>query len=533
MTELLLAAEDRSSVAAMIDPVLVGVRSKLNTLCGSRASLQVLVSPPLYRPQPAWYRESLAWIANQFSICMNHNKPPNLHLLPSHINQDLAPDGVHLTAVAGLHYVLHLFDQSVATLASLKLSPAELIISSKENIRSHDDRLAYLENDHMALTHRVNHKTAADAEFDDFLRNKSEEDWFTVSGLPRLPSSLNNQQWQVQAKRQVKDMIRLVLQINKVQLAYEVLVVVNPIKWRTTGRTVYNVRLNSIEVSKRIRDLYSGFFQHSNPVKLPSSLKGVDLRNKITLNTKIRIAIMKQIGARYVEANQGASFKVRGYDSRPTIFINPPSGSTSKARSFTFMDAITSLPSHFTDERLTQIFMVIGTSNRGRLRQLFQVVSDDDHDRCLELVKKFHQDRRQAGQQARASAPTPAVTFAGSNAGLGSGMDLEFGVLSMLKQPPPPPPGCPSGVDSAQRQKKQISPPRGRAGKTSRTAPVKRSRRSSSESGSRKKRSRRSPSSSSSSSSSSGSSSTSSESSDSSPRRHRSRKKSASKRSRK
>ena len=243
----------------------------------------------------------------------------------------------------------------------------------------------------MDLTHRVNLKTAADAEFDDWMRNKAEEDWLSITGLPRLSSSLTQKDWQVQAKRQVKEMLRLVLQTNKAHVSFEVIVVVNPIKWRTTGPTVYNVRLNSVEASKRIRDLFSGFFSPANPVKLPSSLKGLQLRNKVTLNTKIRITILRQLGENYVEKNNGASFKLRGFESRPTLFISPPSGSSVRPRSFTFIEAINSLPTHFSDERLTQIFNTVGTSNRGHLRQLFQVINDDDHDRCLELVKQYHQ----------------------------------------------------------------------------------------------------------------------------------------------
>ena len=48
---------------------------------------------------------------------MSADPPANLYLIPSFICQDLSPDGIHLTAVSGLHYLLHLFDQSEAVLA--------------------------------------------------------------------------------------------------------------------------------------------------------------------------------------------------------------------------------------------------------------------------------------------------------------------------------------------------------------------------------------------------------------------------------
>ena len=517
-------------------------------MCASR-SVQVFVAPPMFRPRPAWYNQSLPWIANQWSLVMSRDQPANLHLLPSPVNQELAPNGIHLTPVAGLHYVIHLFDQSISGLATLKTAPDQQLPPLHEAVRSQDDRITYLENKHLFLDHRVNLKTAEDAEFHDLIRNRNDEDWFTITGLPRLSSKLDNRGWQVEAKRQVRDVIRQVLQINKANVSFDILVVVNPIRWRTTGPTIYNVRLNSAESSGRIRELYSGFFRHSNPVKLPSNLKGVKLRNKITLNTKIRLAILRQLGEHYLGSNPGSSFKVQGYGPRPLLVLTPPSSDpSSRMRTFTFTDAVSSVPAHFSDEDLIQIFMSVGSSNRGRLRALFVVLSDDDHDRCLELVKKFHQDRRQDQHKGKRgkSGPSAAmpVTQTQSHSsfvlGPGAGMETESRrqplSFSMLRQPPPPPPPSPSSQSSASldgKDKMKLASYRTghRAGKTSKTAPVKRSRRSSSSSParshrskppkSRKKRSRRSPSSSESDSDSSSGPSGSSSSSDHHSRKDR------------
>lgn len=294
--------------------------------------------------------------------------------------------------------------------------------------------------------------------------------------------------------------------------------VVNPVRFRKTGPTIYNVRLNLADVSCRVREIYSGFFRKSNPVKLPVSINGISLYNKITLATKICLAILHQLGARYVEANQGALFEVKGFKSRPLLVLNPPQGSgDARVRTLTFCDAISSLPTNFTDESLTQIFMTVGTSNRGRLCQLFHVLSDDDHDRCLELVKQYHQDRRLNGRQSSHShsgAPvTSAQTFSSSLAGQGSGMDVNArSFRALLSQPPPSSPPLPSRsplLSPKRSRRKSISARPGRTSKTSRTAPLKRRRISSSslsnsrrhKSRSKKKRSRRSPSSSPSSSS--------------------------------
>ena len=509
----------------------------------------MLVAPPLFRPRPAWYQQSLPWIANQFSSIISDSRPPNLHLLPSPINQECAADGVSLTPIAGLFYVLHLFDQSVDVLGTAGAAMDQQMLSVREDVRLHDDRIAYLESRHTQLNHRVNLKTVEDEEFDDWQRNKSFEDWLTIKGLPRLSSDLDNRDWQVEAKRQVRDLIRLVLKINKANVNFEVLYVHNPTRFRKTGPTTYNVHLSSADSSKRIRELYSGFFRGVNPVKLPSSLKYVGVRNRITLNTNIRLSILRQLGERYAETNPGSSFKVRGFDPRPTLLLLPPSGSAdSRARTLTYPEAIGSLPTHFSDEQLTQIFMSVGNSNRGMLRHIFLVLSDDDHDRCLELVKKFHEDRNKGkggrggqrqdqprGTGASVSTPMTNSSFVG---GSGGGMDCndKMSPLAMLlrKPPPPPPLPCSPALSTPARSSparksvsfdpKKASSGSGRNGRASGTSSQKRHRSSSSSSASpirskRKSRSRRSRSSS----SSSGSSSE-SESSEDDSRRKKSKK---------
>ena len=444
-------------MSATLEPVFSGIKNHLASLFSSRPDLQVMLAPPLFQSHPAWYQQSLPWIASQFSSTFSADRPPNLHLLPNLVSQELAPDGASLTPVSGLHYIIHLFDQSVEALGTLTSTHDQQLGDVRERVRFHDDRIAYLENKHLFLNHRVNLKTAADAEFDDWVRNRSEEDWVTIEGLPRLRSDLSDRDWQVEAKRQVRDVIRLVLKINKASVSFEVLLVVNPIKWRKTGRTIYNVRLNSAEASSRIRDIFSGFFRRVGPVSMPPSLKYVSLRNKITLNTKIRIEIMKQLGEKYVLSNQGASYQMRGYEPRPRLIIRPPAGATgadARIRSLFFTDAIALLPTHFSDSQLTQIFMKIGSSNRGLLRQLFVVVSDDDHDRCLELVKKYHEERQsrgsrqghQGGGSTGQSQDSSTMVHSSFVSGPGAGKDAQARSsttklpLSALTQPPPPPP---------------------------------------------------------------------------------------------
>ena len=159
------------------------------------------------------------------------------------------------------------------------------------------------------LTHEYSLKVAADAEFSDWVENRADEDWMTVQGLPRLQAK-DGSDWQVQVKRQIRDLVKQVQQVNRVNFSFEIVYVHNPLRKRTTGPTLYNVQLGSVETSRRIRELYSGFFRRNNPHKLPSNLKGIGIRNKVTIGTRIRVAIMRQLGANYKASNPGLLPKI-------------------------------------------------------------------------------------------------------------------------------------------------------------------------------------------------------------------------------
>ena len=129
--------------------------------------------------------------------------------------------------------------------------------------------------------------------------NRSEEDWLVVKGLPRLSGTSD---WQDNARRQVADLIKLVLHANRTDLNFEVVYVSNPFRFQPNRPNSYNVRMDSIRSAKHIRELFSGFFRRNRPLTKPPPLKGVSIRNKVTPDTKIRIAILHQFGSIYKEA---------------------------------------------------------------------------------------------------------------------------------------------------------------------------------------------------------------------------------------
>ena len=358
---------------------------------------------------------------------------------------------MHLNPVSGLHYILHVFDQTEVALTRLGMDTDGRLVQVQEQVRHHEDRMSYLENHHVGLQKQVSTKVAVDAEFSDWIQNRNEEDWIVIRGLPRLVG-ISDKEWPAAAKKQVTDCISLVLHASRTRIDFEVLHVTNPFKLRNTGPTMYNVRLDSFYTSKRLRETFSGFFRHNRPIKLPPALKGVEFRNKVTLETKVRIAILHQFGSRYTASNPGAAYKVRGFDPRPTLILIPPRSANARWRTYTFIQAVTSLPATFTDENLTRIYQVVGDRFRGKLQALFVVLNDDDHDRCLELVKASFQ---RAGGVPHGGGPAgaAAAAVAGSSSGapgaiaqsfgqvqgLGHGMDVESGRHRSQKSPRPPP----------------------------------------------------------------------------------------------
>ena len=375
------------------------------------------------------------------------------------------PDGIFLSPVSGLHYVIHLFDQTQIALEAVGATSDVQLVQVREAVRVHDDRLAYLEHNHGDVKKRVSLKVAADSEFNDWLTNRSEEDWLNIRGLKRVSGDLSSRDWQVSVQRQVTEFLRQVLKVHRVNLDFKVLYVQNPVRGRNTGVPVLNVQLNSVQASRCLRDLYSGFFRRNNPAQLPPGFKGVSVRNKVTLATRIRIEILKQLGSNYKESNPGSSFDVRGYEPRPRLITTPARGTSARPRTYTFMDAVTLLPPVLSDEALTRIFQVIGQHFPGELRELFVIINDDDRARCESLVRNQVRSRGQhsAGPNSvtfgnlgsTGTGPSAASTFSGNFASSGAGMELEAGFLSSIRAPPPPPPGSPpsSPARAATRQR--------------------------------------------------------------------------------
>ena len=247
LTNFITDADGPSTISHRINPVLQEIRTTLFTQCDSFPSRMYLISPPMYRSHPTWYREGLPEILTLFSQTLSPERPANLHLLPSFATPEFDSDGVHLTPYSGLEYILHLFDSSHELFAQLESSPEELAIMSTESTRVLEDRVMALEQDHRRLNRVVESKNAVDSEMDDFLKNEKFQDSFLIEGLPRIPSEIFGKAWQEQAVRDVQAVL-----VKLMGREYKIVYVQNATSRVPNSAVKYNVQLSDVTDSRLI-----------------------------------------------------------------------------------------------------------------------------------------------------------------------------------------------------------------------------------------------------------------------------------------
>ena len=374
VTNLLTSSDGSSTLALRLEPVLSDFFSRIRQACLETPDRAFLVCPPMYRKQPLWYRDGLPEVLGRFSSALMSDKPINLIAMPSFPNPDFEADGVHLTAFSGLEYILHMFDSASMIIDSLAQDPATKGARSGEATRLLEDRMVALEQDHRRLNQAFDLKVAIDSELDDIIKNERSEDSFLISGLEKIPSDIVGKPWQERAQRDVQAVVREVI---KRECS---IIFVQNITSRAGAKTEtrYVVRLRSVEESRLIRDTFGAFFVGGK--KPPSNLKKYSIRNLVTLETRVRLQILKIFAQRYRDSNQGAKTQVIGFETRPLLKLFPPEGSSDRrVKVFTFIDAIQKLPAAFTPEELQPVLEMVRyqTQLSGRLRSLFVVISDD------------------------------------------------------------------------------------------------------------------------------------------------------------
>ena len=411
ITNFLTSSSDvNSSVSLRVEPVFQDFLRKVLDHSTARPDIKILVCPPMYRRQPIWYREGLPEVLTKFSSVLS--PCDMIHLMPSFPTPSFEADGIHLTPYSGLEYVLHLFDSAISALDALDLPLEVTCKRSAEISRALEDRVMVLEQDHLRLNTAMELKSAVDAELADYHQNVAFESFITIQGMKRAPQGLDPREWQVQSKAEVKAFLCKLMGKD-----VPVVFVKNSTSRRPGAETRYHVQLQSVAESKAIRDTFSAFFEGGKNT-LPPEFKGLALRNRLTQETRIRLAIMQLLAHRYRESNPDGKAKVIGFESRPLLKITPPAssdGAESRVQSYTYIDAVKKFPTNFSSEELKPILSMIGAEQKGKVRSLFLVINDD-------MLKRSRPGGRDGDVAPGASSgPDPDVTR--DRSGSGSGLE--------------------------------------------------------------------------------------------------------------
>lgn len=374
ITNFLTSSSSSDTLSLRVDPVFKDFFSTIVSECERFPSRKYLVCPPMYRRAPLWYRDGLPEILTRFSSSYQVLSASNLLLLPSFATPAYESDGVHLNAYSGLEFVLHLFDSANQLLTNLASTPEIRASKTLEANRSLGDRVVALEQGLTRLNSGFELKTAVDAELSDYRANERLEDSFVVTGLQRLPSGLTGKAWQERAQSDVRKMLSKLLPGNGFKI-----IVVHNITGRSPGSEVsYTVKLDSSTDSQAIRAKFGSFFAGGQD-RRPQEFKNVGVSNCVTRETRVRIAILKLFGQRYVDSNPGAKMQVIGYQPRPLLKLTPPPDSgDKKVKTFNFIEAVQRLPCNFSEEEVLPLLKRYGGRYPGRLRSLFVVLSDDN-----------------------------------------------------------------------------------------------------------------------------------------------------------
>ena len=400
VTNFISSVEGPATVSLRVEPVLQDLRASLETACAAFPERFYLVAPPMYRTNPIWYREGLPEIMNLFSLTFRGERPRNLLLLPSFATPDYESDGVHLTAYSGLEFILHLFDSSEEAIECLELETEQVCSNTSESTRVLEDRVMVLEQDHRRLAKVVDHKIAVDAEIADFHENERRENCFEIYGLERISSDLFGKAWQEKA---ISD-VQAVLQ-TPMGKTYEIIFIQNATsRIKVDAEVVYSVQMASLSDCRIIRRKFGSFYLGGSD-KRPEGLTHVNIKNRVTPETKTRISVLKLLAKRYRSSNPGAKVQVISYDPRPLLKITPAAGSESRrVLTYNYVEAVTSLPTNFSSEEVEPILKRINPKLSGQIRSLFICLSDD------QFSKRFGKFQRSGGAASRpAQAQEPAT----------------------------------------------------------------------------------------------------------------------------
>jgi len=189
VTNFITSTASCDTISLRIDQTVKDFFSLISVECLKFPDRKYIVSPPMYRKAPLWYRDGVSQVLTRFSLGYEAAAPKNLLLLSSFQSPAFESDGVHLNAYSGLEFVLHLFESSEKLLKTLAADVDVRECKALESNRLLGDRVVALEQGLLSLTSAHDLKAAIDAELHDYRANERLEDSFVISGLKGLAAA--------------------------------------------------------------------------------------------------------------------------------------------------------------------------------------------------------------------------------------------------------------------------------------------------------------------------------------------------------
>ena len=403
VSNFITASSTASIVSVRVQVPIASFLEKLANFAQVRGQAQVFVCPPMYRSSPLWYRDGMAEISRTFASSIRDlkDRPPNLWVMPSFSDATLEADGVHLDVYSGLKYIHHLYDASQSLFSASVLSADVRVDHLSEAARGIEGRVVNLEQDHSRLNHGFEFHSAVTAEFMDYTENVRNEEFIMVQGLTRLPK-LDPKEWQIQARASVDKLL------SEMGFTYKTKYVQNSTGKGKDSKVLYKARMDSVAISREIRDKFSSFFAGGKDSR-PPSLSGISIRNCVTPGTLARIAILQLLGRRYRDSNSGSRFQVVAYESRPILKLTPPSGaSDTRVMTYSYIEAITKLPVSFSLDEVRGLMSRVSPRLHGNLKATLFVLTEDM------IPKKKVTDKRKKSKTPAGSPESSEVVDLGS-----------------------------------------------------------------------------------------------------------------------
>ena len=120
-----------------------------------------------------------------------------------------------------------------------------------------------------------------------------------------------------------------------------------------------------------IRDKFGSFFLGKKDGR-PDNLRHVNIKNRVTPETKTRIDILKLLASRYRASNPEGRAQVISFEPRPLIKLTPPpTASDRRVKVYNYVEAVRKLPCNFSSDEITPILRRINPELAGQVVLLF------------------------------------------------------------------------------------------------------------------------------------------------------------------